>query len=245
MYCELQRSGSSLLAGLWEWQLLLAGVDVKASGHWSSICSEVNNEAAYVEIELQAEGGVEIERQVFLARREGFAFLADAVKCPRKTSGEYQMRVPLAAKMRWQETLETHEGNLFAGRRRAARVIPLSLPEWRAERGGRLHESNRHLQLTIPFHGQRLHAALFIDLDGRRQRRPITWRRLTVGESLKTVPSDVAVGYRIQVGRSQWLIYRSLAPRDNRTVLGQNFSSEFFVARFPPSGIAEKLLEIE
>jgi hypothetical protein len=73
----------------------------------------------------------------------------------------------------------------------------------------------------------------------------MTWRRLTVAESLNVVPADMAVGYRIQVGKSQWLIYRSLSPSRNRTVLGQNFSSEFVVARFLPTGKAETLLEIE
>jgi hypothetical protein len=73
----------------------------------------------------------------------------------------------------------------------------------------------------------------------------VTWRQLTVGESLNVVSRDVAAGYRVQIGKSQWLIYRSLGTRGNRTVLGQNFSSEFVVARFRPDGTAEKLLEIE
>ncbi len=55
-----------------------------------------------------------------------------------------------------------------------------------------------------------------------------------------------AVGYRAQCGRDQWLIYRSLAPKANRTLLGQNTSSEFLVARFlAPEGEIDELVEIE
>jgi hypothetical protein len=131
------------------------------------------------------------------------------------------------------------------GRRRVATVFPVCLPEWRCERGGRLEWIDGQLVLTVPMHGRRLHAAVFVDLEERRQRRPATWRRLTVGQSLAAVPGDVAAGYRVQVGKSQWLIYRSLAPAGNRTVLGQNVTTEFIVARFRPDGSAEKLLEIE
>jgi len=59
------------------------------------------------------------------------------------------------------------------------------------------------------------------------------------------LPRDEAVGYRIQVGAEQWLVYRSLAPRANRIVLGQNFSSEFVMARFTGEGEAENLMEID
>ncbi len=56
---------------------------------------------------------------------------------------------------------------------------------------------------------------------------------------------EVAVGYRVQVGKQQWLFYRSLAKAANRSLLGQNLSSEFFVARFDSQGDAQELIEIE
>jgi hypothetical protein len=42
-------------------------------------------------------------------------------------------------------------------------------------------------------------------------KRPLTWRRITVAENLALVPREVAAAYRVQVGREQWLFYRSLA----------------------------------
>jgi hypothetical protein len=67
-----------------------------------------------------------------------------------------------------------------------------------------------------------------------------------VAESLVIQPADVAVGYRVQCGKDQWLFYRSQAPRANRTLLGQNTSSEFFAARFvAKTGGVEDLVEIQ
>ena len=75
--------------------------------------------------------------------------------------------------------------------------------------------------------------------------RPVTWRQLTVGESLRAQPRDVAVGYRVAIGSRQWLIYRSLAAAASRTLLGHNLSSETLVARFARSGEVKTLIEIE
>jgi len=67
-----------------------------------------------------------------------------------------------------------------------------------------------------------------------------------VAQSLEIQPHDVAVGYRAQCGKDQWLIYRSLVEPANRTLLGQNLSSECLVARFlAPEGEIDELLEIE
>jgi hypothetical protein len=59
------------------------------------------------------------------------------------------------------------------------------------------------------------------------------------------VPRDRAVGYRVQFGRQNWLLYRTLAPRGNRTVLGQNYSSEFVCCRMLKTGKTESIIEIE
>lgn len=245
MLCELCGGGTSILDGVWDWRLVLGDSEVVATGVWSSVCSETNKQADFAEFQLQLEGGIRIERQVFLARRDGFAFLSDTVQLPQPSAAEYRMCLPVAEPARWSCESETHEGTLLAGRRRVARVIPLSLPEWRAESGGELTLVDNQLHLAMPFQGHRLHAAVFIDLNSKRHRRKLTWRRLTVAESLQTVTRDVAVGYRVQIGSSQWLLYRSLTAAANRTVLGQNFNTEFVVARFSSNGIADPLLEME
>ena len=66
-----------------------------------------------------------------------------------------------------------------------------------------------------------------------------------MGENLAIQPPDVAVGYRVMVGRQQWLIYRSLAPAANRSLLGHNLVSGMLLARFDRQGEVESLVEIE
>ncbi len=101
------------------------------------------------------------------------------------------------------------------------------------------------LELRQSAFGQGLFAPLFFDLDPRRFDKPLTWRQLTVAESLVVQPADVAVGYRISAGGKHWLFYRSLTPSRNRTLLGHNLSSETLIARFTRKGEVESLIEIE
>jgi hypothetical protein len=122
----------------------------------------------------------------------------------------------------------------------------LALPEWRnsAARGS-FQASEAGVELALSAEGECLFAPLFVDLSRKRIDKQLTWRQLTVGQLREIVPGDVAVGYRVQVGKSQWLVYRSLAPAAIRTVLGQNVMHEFLVGRFHPDGHVETLLEIE
>ena len=59
------------------------------------------------------------------------------------------------------------------------------------------------------------------------------------------MPDHVAAGFRVQVSGRQWLGYRSLCPRANRTLLGHNLSTEMLVGRFTKDGLVEPLVEIE
>ena len=56
---------------------------------------------------------------------------------------------------------------------------------------------------------------------------------------------DMAVGYRVQVGKRNWLIYRSLFNRMSRTLLGHHLFHEFLAARFTSRGVVEPLIAIE
>ena len=133
-----------------------------------------------------------------------------------------------------------------AAYRPLAQVLPLAMPEWRAEQcHGELTATAEGLELRQSTAGQRLFAPLFLDLDRGRFRRRMTWRPLTVAESLAPVPSDTAVGFRVAIGDQQWLIYRSLAARGNRTLLGHNLATESLFARFGKDGEVTSIVEIE
>ena len=86
---------------------------------------------------------------------------------------------------------------------------------------------------------------LWIDFSASRFEKQRTWRQLTVAELLKTVTSDVAVAYRVQAAKEQWVVYRSLDKPGNRTFLGHNLSSEALVGKFLKDGTVEEYFEIE
>jgi hypothetical protein len=174
-------------------------------------------------------------------------YLADIVvaadRLPRKL--RHSIRLPLGGAAEWVPEEETRDGVIF-GRKLRAAVLPLALSEWRADpRGGSLEKENGQLTLTQEARGRALCCPLFFDLDRKRSKLECTWRQLTVGESMEIVPRDAAVGFRAQSGCEQWLIYRSLGPAANRTVLGQNIAGEFSAGRFRYTGKYKEWIEIE
>jgi hypothetical protein len=188
-----------------------------------------------------------VERQILLGRMDGFLLLVDHLQNPLAADLRHVWELPLAGGVEFQGDIETRDGLLVMGSKPKARALPLALPEWRIDpRMGELTMGDGRLQLSQQTHARAMACPLFLDLKPRRASKPCTWRQLTVAESLAIQPSDVAVGYRIQCGKQQWLVYRSQAARANRTVLGQNTASEFFAARFmAKTGGVEDLVEIE
>lgn len=242
---ELNSNGHTIWSGPITTELQLDGRRTTAAGNWEEVCWESDKDVDYLELELRLPEGRRIQRQMMLAREDRFLFLSDAILGDQPVETEYSITLPLQSSVRFRPATDTREGFLSA-KRRMGLVLPLALPEWRSERAaGELDMTADGLQLRMRGHARNLLAPLFIDLDPKRIKKQITWRRLTVAERLEIQPPENAVGYRVQVGVSQWLIYRSLTERGNRSVLGQNFSTEFVAAQFSREGEIEKLVEIE
>ncbi|HEV7224484.1 MAG TPA: hypothetical protein VGN42_17380 [Pirellulales bacterium] len=239
--------GRELVAsGAWNPHIEFNGAPLEAESQWDEVCWFSDDDVDYLELEISLSGGVQIQRHLLLARQDHFLFAADAVLGEQSGSIAYRSGLPLAAGMRFAPSGESNEGRLI-GRRGCALALPLALPEWRSEPGrGTLREQSGALELRqSATNARNLFAPLFIDLAPRRFSRPCTWRRLTVAENRQIVAPDQAAGYRVQVGGQQWLFYRSLGPRGNRTLLGHNLVTQFLAARFNRDGVAESLLEIE
>lgn len=242
---ELQSAGEVLCSGAWECQLRIDGKPAEPTSSWEEACWFTDREVDYLELEMRFRGGVRIERSILLAKRDRFAYLADAILARTPGAIEYQGSLPLAAGVSLKQPAQSRELSLINGRARAL-VLPLALGEWRAEPGcGELESDGQALVLRQKAQGRAILAPLWFDFDRRRSARPFTWRQLTVAENLSVVPRDVAVGYRVQVGASQWLAYRSLGPKGNRTLLAHNLSTEMMVGRFSREGEVEQLVEIE
>lgn len=243
---ELTTAGKRLWSGVWDLEVRWNNQACEPLDDWEQVCWEVNDDVAYLELEMQLSGDVTVQRHILLARQEQFLFLADAVLGIQHASISYRSTLPLAGHSTFQGDAEGREGSLLVGERPQARVLPLALPEWRnGSVRGSFQASDAGVELAQSTEGECLFAPLFVDLSRKRLDKQLTWRQLTVGQLREIVPGDVAVGHRVQVGKTQWLVYRSLAPACIRTVLGQNVMHEFLVGRFHADGHVETLLEIE
>ncbi len=235
-----------LISGTWTWETTLNGKRIEPVGTWDESCWFSDDDVDYLELSMELAGGARLDRQICLARDEMFLLLTDYVLETRGGKLSHRYRLPLDGEIEFEPERDTREGLLTAGKT-LARVLPLALPEWRSDpRVGQLTANNHRLQLEQEREGQSLACPLLIDLDRSRAKKPCTWRQLTVAQSLEVQTPDVAVGYRAQCGKDQWLVYRSMTEPANRTLLGQNLSNECLVARFlPESGEVDELLEIE
>ncbi len=227
--------------------LSLDGQQLSPQSPWEELCWISDDDVDYLELQQSFAEGVSIQRHLLFARDDAFVFFADAVLGEKAAAIEYRLALPLASEVTIEPAAETRELALVKGSRRRAVLLPLALSEWRGDRRqGELAHDAKSLQLSQSTASARnLFAPWFIDLAPNRQRRPVTWRQLTVAEDRQIQPHDAAVGYRVQVGNKHWLFYRSLIACGNRTVLGHNLVSEFLAARFDRGGVPETLIEIE
>lgn len=242
---ELQSGRETVWAGAWGWNVSLDGEPLTARSAWEEVCWVCDTEVVCLELQLRLSAGYRLQRQIVLGRKDRFLLLADAVFGRRSGKLAYQSSLPLAAGVNVRAATATREVTL-ATERPQALVLPLALPEWRIEQGvGELVEDEGSLTWSQVGDGRALYAPLFFDLNPRRMTEPCTWRQLTVAENRCNQPRDVAAGFRVMVGRRQWLIYRALGSKANRTVLGHNLSTEMLVGRFLKTGLVEPVVEIE
>ncbi len=248
---DLSCGKNVLLSGTWAFDLSVNGRPLRATDDWEEVCWVSDEDVDYLELEISLTDGVRLQRQLLLAREDHFLYLADCVlglsgeKGLTDGKAEYTSRLPLSADVEFRPAKETREGYLATDKNHAL-VMPLALPEWRVDpRHGSLEARSGQLLLNQTTTDRNLCCPLFFDLDPRRIAKQRTWRQLTIAESLQIVPADVAVGYRIQCGKDQWLTYRSLDDPANRTLLGHNLSSECEFGRVTEEGDVEELLEIE
>ena len=243
---ELNVGAKCLLSGTWSLDVRANGERLLPLGDWEQNAWILDDDVHYLELDVRLSTEVTVERHMLLARKHGVLLLADAVLGIQDARIEYRGSLALGGFSRFQGEAETREGTLAVGGKPAARVLPLALPEWRAERfRGDLEERDGALELTQTVDGQCLFAPLLFDLDASRLRRETTWRQLTVAEDRQIVPGDVAVGYRAQAGASQWLVYRSLAAPSVRSLLGKNLMHQFLMGNVLSTGRIETLIEVD
>jgi len=257
---DLSAGSQPLLHGAWTAEINIDGRAAAPVGPWTEVCWHTDNDCDYLEIEQKLSGGWLLQRHMLLVRRDECLLLADSLlndenkltpanvfdtslPVPRL---EYATNIPLAPQVSFVPQAESREGHLVCNKKPLALVMPLAMPEWRKQpMAGELISKDHCLRHTLKANARNLFAPLWFDLSPSRFKNPATWRQLTIGESLLVQPRDVAVGYRIQSHYTQWLLYRSLAWRGNRTVLGKNFATDFVCCRFLPNGETQDILEVQ
>lgn len=236
-----------LLDGAWQWEVWCDDRSLEAEGAWSVSCWESDRKATFLEITAPLGGGFQLERQVVVLARDHVVLLADAVTAgvaDAATVIRYRSVVPLAGSLDADPADETREVVVSdTGTRLLA--VPLGLGEWRGAGRGGLEAAHGGLELVQEAAGGRLYAPLWLDCDPRRIGLPLTWRQLTIADERRRVPPTDAAGMRLQAGLEQWLVYRSLTPPRNRTLLGCNLSCEFLLGRVRKSGEVARTLEIQ
>jgi hypothetical protein len=231
-------------------EISINGQQLNPVSEWEAVCDHVDKSVEYLELEMNFESDVVLQRQICLARNEQFLYLADVVLSKSVERIDYSQVFSLPPSIGVLEETETRELYLCEGGPVRALLMPLAMPEWRSARSdhsltqGKSGSGNR-LTLSQSALCQNLCAALFIDLNPKRSCKPRTWRQLTVAESLEIVSSDVAVAWRVRSGKDQYVIYRSMTEPGNRSFIGQNYSDEFFVGKFEKDGNVTQLLSIE
>lgn len=241
---EVATGSQTLLCGAWHVGVQVDGRPVHAAGPWEVLCWHSDKDVDYLELEADYEDELIVGRHILLAKRDRLLLLADSVIGRLGHRVAYRGDLSLAAGTQFVAEAETREGRLLC-RKREAVVFPLALPEWRSDRRvGELQCHGRQLTLEQEGLGRRLFAPLLVDLDSGRSKRQRTWRQLTVAQDREILPTEAAAAFRVQVGDQQWLVYRSLTGRANRTVLGLNLMTEFLTAQFTRRGRAKQLLEI-
>lgn len=247
-HVEFCAAGRAMISGAWTTEVTVAGERLEATDDWEEQCWLSDEDCDYLELSLPLTGGAELVRQLLVTREDRLTYLCDIVLTGRVESQPIDVvqRWPLAEGVVYAGESETREGWLNHKDKPLACVTPAGLPEWRIDpEPGELATENGELVLRQSGAGRNLGCPLFIDAAPRRAAKQRTWRRLTVAEALEQVEPDVAVAYRYQSGNQQWVAYRSLDEKANRTFLGHNLASEALFGRFLKDGEVESFFEIE
>lgn len=253
-FIELENQRQLLLSGEWQYKIRLGNKTLEPVDDWEETCWVMDDDLDYIELQQELSDGFLLQRQVALAREDTFLFLADTITGPGTDQPgaklQYTASLPLVMDVIVDEEKESREMRLSGTKKTkssksgksnknqnaskpVATILPIGLTEWKASGKDRLHHAaDGRLELTMTGTEAGLYVPLFVDLDVKRMTKPLTWRTLTVAESLEVVEPDRAVGYRVEIGGEQWLIYRSLDLPENRTVLGENLIAETLIAQF-------------
>lgn len=239
--------GKPVLAGEWTVNIELDGQSQLQLDEWSEVCWFSDDDVDYLELEARFGKHARVQRQAVLFREERMLLLADALLCDQVGPWSLRMWIPLAGEARFEPAKKTTEGFIVLPGGARCLTLPLHFPEWRRQLpADGISFDDDALVVPNQCQAQSLYTATLISLCNSHAKKPFTWRQLTVGEDLRIVGRDEAVAYRVQIGKQQWIFYRSLAEAKRRTALGMHTLADFYAGSFDAQdGEVDTLIEVE
>ena len=237
-----------LAFGAWEADVLVNGKRLKPAGEWSMVCWSCEDDYAYWELELPLQNGATLERAICLMHPDDLLLVSHTLKFDKPAAKPRKLEIksvfPLNDAFTFTPAGESTEGTLSDGKNKY-NVFPLALEEWTQNANGSLQTEYNLLIYTVEGQGNGLYAPLVIDLNPKRAAQPFTWRHLTVTQTGGVIVTpDVAAGFRLQIGKEQWLIYNSMTPPLPRAVLGCHLYFQTLFSRFV-QGEFDQIVAIE
>ncbi len=239
--------GQTVLCGDWTAQVEFNGQSQLQLDDWERVCWFSDEDVDYLEMEAKFGQACCVQRQIILFREERMVVVADALLASQDGKWTLTASLPIAPGCELQTSDKNTELFITSSQRDRALVIPLAMPEWRRQAThSRLGSRDKKLSIRSETQASRLYAPVIICLNGKHATKPFTWRRLTVGENMSIVTPDVAAAFRAQIGKEQWVLYRTLANPTRRTAMGLHTGADFLAARFDAqSAEFETLVEVE
>ena len=154
---ELQVGGRQLLAGNWTSETTCDGHTVAIDGTWEELCWQSDKDCDYLELSIDLAGGLRLDRQLLLAKKDAILFLSDVILATEHAPGvlRHSFHLPWGRDVTWQPEAETRDG-VLVDRKPCAAVLPLALSEWRSDpRSGTLIGEQGRLTLTQEVTGKR------------------------------------------------------------------------------------------
>lgn len=245
-HVSLIAAGHEVIRGPWETQITMDGAKLPTTNDWDCTCWFEDNEAAFVELEVEVADGIKHVRQVMLSLQEQFAILLDSVvsRDDQRTI-ELASSIPHASWLTASRNSITRDWMLQYGSVNV-RTIPLWLPDDRLHSGaGDFFINEDGLQMYATGQGGAT-LPLFFDWAENRHIHDADWNRLTVTEERRVVSTNEAAAFRVRVGKLQVLLYRSFrTPDDLRAVLGQHTHKETLIGHVRNAGEVEPLVMVE
>jgi len=248
---DVSVGGQSLLSDNWSIEVSCGSRQLELED-WDCVCWQSDDDADYIELQADAGDGSRVERQILLSRAEDLLVLADAVIVGPDT--------PAKDRLACRSWLGLAEGIVagparggrrdwrLSGRGVSARVIPLAVPDDPLLATGpasiSCHENRLAWSTAGP--GPALYLPLIVDFSTRRRRHKPEWNSLTVTEDRQVVSPHRAAGFRVRLGDSQLILYRSLdPPRIPRTLIGQHTQHETLIGMLGRDGDFTPLVLVE